>query len=54
MSLQEGRKTQIVIICQDNTKRVINSLGMWNIAMATQLGKDLENSNFKDVVLNGL
>ncbi len=44
---EEQIKTKIVIFCRDNTRRIINVIGNYNIGMATSLGKDLERGNFK-------
>jgi hypothetical protein len=52
MAKQDDRKTQITIVCKDGSKRVINPVGMWNIGMATDLGKDLEDTNFKYAVVH--
>ena len=49
---QNEIKTQITIVCKDGSKRVINSIGMWNVGMATDLGKDLEATNFKYATVN--
>lgn len=39
--------SRITIHCHDGTFRRVQVVGIWNVATATGLGKDLEGSNFK-------
>jgi hypothetical protein len=52
MRVEDERKTQITIVCKDGSRRVINSVGIWNVGMATDLGKDLEATNFSHALVN--
>ena len=49
MNTQNDFTTTITISCNDGTTRVLNVIGRWNYAMASELGKDLEAENFKTV-----
>ncbi len=40
-------KSIVTVHCKDGTKRVVKVLGLYNPNMASMLGRDLEDSNFK-------
>ena len=46
-------KSVLRITCKDNTKRIVNVLGRYNQQNATTLARDLENSNFLSVEVDG-
>lgn len=48
------RRTLIIVNCKDNSKRVIRVEGMWSTEKASELGKDLEGSNYSSVETQSL
>lgn len=44
--------SRVTIHCHDGSVRKIQVVGIWNVASAISLGKDLERGNFKSAFVS--
>lgn len=46
-------KSMLTIFCKDNTKRIVQVIGNYNMNSAILLAKDLEHENYLSVEISG-